>query len=82
MLRRTIILGVGVLLLLPALAVAEDWTRSFEVGDGAELTVKTSDASIQVEAWSRDVIEARVTTRESTLEEMGVTVEAQQSGDR
>ena len=56
------ILGAFVLwLAVFALPVwAEEWSKTFELNGKADLRVETNDARVQVEAWERKEIQARV----------------------
>jgi DUF4097 and DUF4098 domain-containing protein YvlB len=39
---------------------AEEWSKTFELNGKADLRVETNDAKVQVEAWEREEIQARV----------------------
>jgi hypothetical protein len=54
---------IGFVLLLAIFAIplqAEEWSKKFEVNGKADLHVETNDARVQVEAWERREIQARV----------------------
>ena len=67
---------------------AAEWSKTFTIAGRPELRVETNDASVHLDAWDRQEIEARVVTRGYGLalvggkEEGGVRVREQQSGDR
>jgi hypothetical protein len=67
---------------------AEEWSKTFTVAGKPDLRVETNDASVRIEAWDRQEIEARVISTGYRLalagsgEEGGVRVHEQQSGDR
>jgi DUF4097 and DUF4098 domain-containing protein YvlB len=67
---------------------AEEWSKTFTVTGKPDLRVETNDASVRIEAWDRQEIEARVISTGYRLalagsgEEGGVRVHQQQSGDR
>jgi DUF4097 and DUF4098 domain-containing protein YvlB len=53
----------GFVLWLAILAIparAEEWSKTFELDGKADLRVETNDAKVQVEAWERKEIQARV----------------------
>jgi len=53
----------GLALLLAILAIpihAEEWSKTFELNGKGDLRVVTNDAKVQVEAWERKDIQARV----------------------
>lgn len=80
---------VFVAALTPAvLSHAEEWRKTYTIAGKPELRVETNDASVHLEVWERQEIEARVVTRGYGLavvggqEEGGVRVREEQSGDR
>jgi hypothetical protein len=74
------ILGLGVA--LGPLACAEEWSKTYAVTGKPDLRVETSDASIHVDTWDQNTIEARVLTeRYKIAGEDGVKIEEQQTGD-
>jgi DUF4097 and DUF4098 domain-containing protein YvlB len=53
----------GLVLWLAILAIparAEEWSKTFELNGKADLRVETNDAKVEVEAWERKEIQARV----------------------
>lgn len=44
-------------------AAADDWSKTYDLTGKPELRVQASDASVRVETWDQNKIEARVTTR-------------------
>ena len=58
---RKIVGGFVLLLAIFAIPVwAEEWSKTFELNGKADLHVETNDARVQVEAWERKEIQARV----------------------
>ena len=58
---RKIVGGFVLLLAIFAIPVwAEEWSKTFELNGKADLRVETNDARVQVEAWERKEIQARV----------------------
>jgi hypothetical protein len=52
--------ALALLLLLPAVAGAEVWTKSFPADDRPTVRVSTSDAKVTVRASNRETVDARV----------------------
>jgi|SRR5579864_4071428 len=67
---------------------SSEWSKTFTISGNPELRVDTNDASVLVESWDRNSIEAHVTSRgyrlaiQSSEGEGGVRVEEHQTGDR
>ena len=79
---RRIILAV--LLSLPVLAgyaVADDWNRTYQVGDKPSLRVDTNDAAIEVSRGQSHVISVRIVTDGIAIGSGGVNIVDHQSGD-
>jgi len=67
---------------LTSLAHAEEWSKTYTITGQPDLRVETSDASIHVDTWDKNTIEARVLTdRYKIGGEGGVKIEEQQTGD-
>ncbi len=59
--RKKILGGLVLLLVIFAIPVrAEEWSKTFELNGKADLRVEADDARVQVEAWQRKEIQARV----------------------
>jgi DUF4097 and DUF4098 domain-containing protein YvlB len=73
-----------VLLTLAALATsahADDWSKTYDLTAKPELRVEARDASVHIEAWDQNKIEARVTTRGWHLGTGGVEIVEHQQGN-
>lgn len=72
--------------LLIALAVttfahADDWSKTYTVAHAPQLRVDTSDASIRLDTWDQNKIEARVTTQRWKIGEGGIKIIERQASD-
>ena len=76
-----LMVGVGLLSVLSALAHAEDWSKTFPISGTADLRVETSDAQIHVDTWDEKKIEAHVTSTKWGFGQGGVEVYDHQTGD-
>jgi len=66
---------------LGGLAVAEEWSKTYNLQNKPDLRVESSDANITVDTWDQKTIEARVTTEGYKIGDRGVKIEEHQSGD-
>jgi DUF4097 and DUF4098 domain-containing protein YvlB len=73
------ILAFSLAAALPALA--DDWSKTYNLSGKPDLRVDTSDANIHVTTWDQKTIEAKVTTVHYKIGEDGIRVEEHQSGD-
>jgi DUF4097 and DUF4098 domain-containing protein YvlB len=64
---------------LPALA--EEWSKTYNITGKPDLRVETSDANIRVTTWDQNTIEAKVITSRYKIGEGGIRVEERQTGD-
>lgn len=62
-------------------ARADDWSKTYDLTAKPELRVDTRDASVHIEAWDQNKIEARVTTRGWHLGTGGVEIVEHQQGN-
>jgi hypothetical protein len=69
------------LLLLSGFACADDWTRTYQVGDKPTLRVDTNDAAIEVWRGSSRVISVRIVTEGVSIGPGGLHVVEHQNGD-
>ncbi len=69
------------LLILVTAGRADEWSKTYKITGKADLRVTTTDASIMVDTWDRNAIEARVTTRNLKIGEGGLVVNDTQAGD-
>ena len=60
--HRTFWLALSVAAALSTVALADDWSKTFQISGRPELRVNTNDGSVTVRTWDRKEIEARVTT--------------------
>src|SRR5438045_2498609 len=81
--RRWLWLGLGLCgwMAVSSAALAEEWTKTFNISGQAELRVETSDARIQVDTWDEKKIEARVTSNKWGFGQGGINVIDHQTGD-
>src|SRR4051794_12034717 len=78
---RRMTLAILALALLASSGWAEEWSKTYKISGKADLKVATSDASITVDTWDQNTIEAHVTTRNYKIGQGGITIEETQSGD-
>jgi DUF4097 and DUF4098 domain-containing protein YvlB len=74
-------LAVLILLSLAGSAWADEWSRTYNISGKADLKVDTTDASITVDTWDKNTIEAHVTTKNYKIGEGGILIEDRQVGD-
>jgi len=79
--RRLALLLILVLCLGSAVAQADEWSKTYTLQGKPDLRVETSDASIRVDTWDQNTIEARVTTDKWKIGEGGVKIVEHQVGD-
>jgi putative adhesin len=75
-------LALVALLGCPAMAAADQWGRSFRPGGRPELQVRTDDAQVRLETWSRPEVGIEVRTRGWTIGPGGIRIAARQAGNR
>ena len=75
------LIALLVLSSVPALAASDRWSKTFELAGQAKLRVDTSDASIRIDSWDKNLIEATITTRNWGIGNGGIKIEDHQSGD-
>jgi hypothetical protein len=69
------------LVCLAGFASAEDWTRSYQVGDKPSLRVDTSDAGIEVSRGQSRVIAVHIVTNDVSIGGSGIHIIDHQNGD-
>jgi hypothetical protein len=79
--QRVALLIVGLCLALAPAARADQWSKTFTVSGKPELRVETTDASITVDTWDRNTIEATVTTEHYKIGDGGIKIYDHQIGD-
>jgi len=79
--RRLILAVLLSLPLLAGYALADEWTRTYQVGDNPSLRVDTNDAGVEVTRGQSHVISVLVTTDRINIGTGGVHIIEHQSGD-
>ncbi|HKD83546.1 MAG TPA: DUF4097 family beta strand repeat-containing protein [Terriglobales bacterium] len=79
--KRSLILLLS-LLCLGLSAFAEEWTKSYQVGNNPTLRVDTNDASIEISRGVSNTINARVVTEGQTIGNSGVRITERQDGEK
>src|ERR1700680_974303 len=59
---RTFLLAMFTVIAISGAALADDWSKTFQISGKPELRVNANDGSVTVRTWERKEIEARVTT--------------------
>ncbi len=80
--RKTFLI---ILLCLPALglsALAEEWTKTYQVGDNPSLRVDTNDASVEITRGASHTVSARIVSEGLSIGSSGVRVTERQDGDK
>ena len=67
--------------LLFTVARADNWSKTYDVGQMPQLRVDTSDADIRLDTWDQNKIEALVTTERDKIGEGGVKIIERQNGN-
>ena len=78
---RTFLLAMSTALAISGAALADDWSKTFQISSRPELHVNVNDGSVTIRTWDRKEIEARVTTVRWKIPS-DVQVVEHQSGDR
>jgi DUF4097 and DUF4098 domain-containing protein YvlB len=79
---KRINIAVLILALAAALpAMADEWSKTYNLTGKPDLRVETSDANIRVTTWDQNTIEAKVITTRYKIGEGGLKVEEHQSGN-
>jgi DUF4097 and DUF4098 domain-containing protein YvlB len=79
--NRPRMLALGLLLMVPFMARAEEWSKNFTIQGKPDLRVATSDANIRVDTWDQNIVGARVLTDRIKIGEDGVRITDHQTGD-
>jgi DUF4097 and DUF4098 domain-containing protein YvlB len=79
--RRTGLAILTFILVFVSSGWAEEWSKTFNITNKADLKVTTTDASITVDTWDQSKIEARVTTKNYKIGAGGITILDTQNGD-
>jgi hypothetical protein len=78
---RTFLLAMFTVIAISGAALADDWSKTFQISGRPELRVNANDGSVTIRTWDRKEIEARVTTVRWKIPSE-VQVVDHQSGDR
>jgi DUF4097 and DUF4098 domain-containing protein YvlB len=78
--RHLTVAALAVVLLLTA-AQADDWSKTYDVGETPQLRVETTDANIRLDTWDQNKIEAHVTTEHYKIGEGGIKIVEHQTGN-
>jgi len=68
-------------LIFTVAARADDWSKTYTVQHAPQLRVDTSDASIRLDTWDQNKIEAHVSTSRWKIGDDGVKIIEHQAGD-
>jgi hypothetical protein len=79
--RRIVLAVLLSVPLLAGYALADDWNRTYQVGDKPSLRVDTNDAAIEVSRGQSRVISVRIVTDGIAIGTGGVYITDHQSGD-
>jgi DUF4097 and DUF4098 domain-containing protein YvlB len=79
--HRTVVLAMSTAIAISGAALADDWSKTFQISGRPELRVNVNDGSVTIRTWDRKEIEARVTTVRWKIPS-DVQVVEHQSGDR
>jgi hypothetical protein len=79
--HKSLILLLG-FLLVSLSAFADEWTKSYQVGNNPNLRVDTNDASIEVSRGAGNTISARVTSEGMSIGGSGVRITERQDSGR
>jgi DUF4097 and DUF4098 domain-containing protein YvlB len=71
--------AVAVLATKPALA--DEWSKTYNLSGKPDLRIETSDANIRVTTWDQNTIEAKVITNRYKIGEGGLRVDEHQNGN-
>ncbi len=80
--RKSFLLLLFCLSLFSLSALADDWTKSYQVGDKPSLRVDTNDASVEISRGVSRTISARVITDGYSIGSNGVRVTERQDADK
>ncbi len=80
--RKTFLVVVLCLTVLSLSALAEEWNKSYQVGDKPSLRVETNDASVEVTRGVSHTVSARVIADGYSINGTGVRVTEHQDGDK
>ncbi|MGA2966459.1 MAG: DUF4097 family beta strand repeat-containing protein [Terriglobales bacterium] len=79
--RKIILSLFAALLAFTAIAHADDWSKTYTLTGKPELRVEARDASVRIESWDQNTVEARVTTRGWHIGGGGLEIVEHQQGN-
>lgn len=79
--RRIVLAALLSLPLLAGYALADDWTRTYQVGDKPSLHVDTNDAAIEISRAQSRVISVHISAEAINIGTGGVQISDHQNGD-
>jgi len=80
--RKTILTLLVLISVLGLSAFAEEWNKTYQVGDKPSLRVDTNDASVEVTRGVSRTISARIVAEGYSINSAGVRVTEHQDGDK
>ena len=80
--RKTFLLFLLCLSVFTAAALAEEWNKTYQVGDKPSLRVETNDASVEISRGVSRTISARVITDSYSIGGSGIRVTEHQDADK
>ena len=80
--RKTFLILLLCLSVLGASAFAEEWNKTYQVGDKPTLRVDTNDASVEITRGASHTFSARVISEGVSIGSSGVRVTEHQDGDK
>jgi hypothetical protein len=80
--RKTFLMILLCLCVLGLSAFAEEWNKSYQVGDKPSLRVETNDAAVEITRGVSRTISARVITEGYNIGNGGVRITERQDGDK
>jgi DUF4097 and DUF4098 domain-containing protein YvlB len=79
--QRLIFALLGLVLALTPLAIADDWSKTYNISAKPDLRVETSDANIRVDTWDKNTIDVHITSNRYKFGDNGLRVIEHQTGD-
>ncbi len=80
--RKTFLITLLCLSVLAVSAFAEEWTKTYQVGDKPSLRVDTNDASVEITRGASRSVSVRVIAQEYSIGGTGVRVTERQDADK
>ena len=80
--RKIFLLSFLVLLVCSLPALAEEWSKTYQVGDKPALRVETNDAAVEITRGAGHTMSARIIAEGYSINSSGVRVTEHQDGDK